>query len=69
MALTESCVSRLHNFKFQDAARELTETATDQERAVVEALAVFGNPGWFLGGQIEVVISAAISSITTEEGV
>lgn len=67
MALTESCLNRLMNYKFRSAAEELTGEATEEEREIVEALTIFGNPGWFLGGQMETIINAAIDSMVPEQ--
>jgi hypothetical protein len=48
--LTDECQNRLYNWKFRQAASELTDQATVPEREAVEQLAEsFGNPGWFVG--------------------
>lgn len=61
--LTWECIERLWNFKFSDALTELTDEATDSERELVEALSIFGKPGWFMGGPMEVILNAAMSTI------
>ncbi len=66
--ITPDCLNRLINFKFRDAADELTGDSTKRERDLVKALAeTFGNPGWFVGGAMEVIIFAAIQSIVEDE--
>lgn len=54
---------RLYNWKFAAAAEGIDEHFTEQEKALVESLAIFGNPGWFMGGAMEVIIDAALHTI------
>lgn len=67
MALTDECINRLYNWKFGQAANELTIDATPEERELVEALAIFGDPGWFLRGEMEVILRAALSTIVPDD--
>jgi hypothetical protein len=64
MALSENCIDRLENWKFDQARKCLDESEpTDTERELVEALAaVFGNSGW-LFGQIEIIVGAAVGTL------
>ena len=67
MSLTPECLGRLENWKFERAADFLDREATDEERNLVTALAiVFGDSGWF-PGEMEVIVSAAVSTLLEEE--
>lgn len=65
MALSEDCQGRLHNWKFEAAAKYLPDSdPTDHEHGLVNALAaVFGNSGWF-DGRMGTIVSAAVSTLT-----
>jgi hypothetical protein len=64
--LTPDCTERLENWKFRQAAQELTEDATESEREVIEALAaLLGNSGWF-DGNIGIVTRAIVLILTQE---
>jgi hypothetical protein len=61
--ISEDCVDRLVNWKFDRAEDFLTDDATLQEREVVQALArAFGNSGWFFG-YMGVIVRNALRSI------
>lgn len=64
MALTDECVNRLYNWKFEQAQRYLTDEATDHERHTVDALVrLFGNPGWGIGGDLGVLVRATVRDL------
>jgi hypothetical protein len=67
--LNSTVVGRLNNWKFRSAAayaQEDTQT-TEDELALIQALAgTFDNSGWF-EGDLGLIVAAAVSTLVPEE--